>query len=115
MPSTEDLLTFADLVELGRTHAKTEWKRVGGKLDACNGAELLGAGLSHSEQCCLRYGYREQLHTLNCRAELARRPAPTSAALERRVDGATVLVLELEQQLAPRAPGERFFAERRRS
>lgn len=96
MPSTHDLVTFAELVKLGRAHADTEWKRVGGKLAACAGAELLGAGLSHTEQCCLRYGYREQLHTLNCRAELlARKPVP-SAALEHGPNGGCVLVLELE-------------------
>lgn len=70
MPSTYDLVTFAELVQLGRDQAEQEWKRRGGKLAACAGAELLGAALSHTERSCLRYGYREQLHTLNCRAEL---------------------------------------------
>lgn len=74
--NAQDLLTFGELVQLGREQAKREWERVGGMLAACAGAELLGAGLSHTEQSCLRYGYREQLHTLNARAELTGRRQP---------------------------------------
>lgn len=92
MPSMHDLVTFAELVQLGRDQANQEWKRRGGQLAACAGAELLGAGLSHTERSCLRYGYREQLHTLNSRAELARMPRP-----------ATCIVLPLERPLAAAA------------
>lgn len=86
MPSMQDLVSFAELVQLGREQADQEWKRRGGELAACAGAELLGAGLSHTERSCLRYGYRERLHTLNCRAELARMQPP-----------ATCIVLPLER------------------
>lgn len=92
MPSTLDLVTFAELVQLGRQQAEQEWKRRGGQLAACAGAELLGAGLSHTERSCLRYGYREQLHTLNCRAELARRSSRPPA---------TLIVVPLARPLSP--------------
>lgn len=74
MPTHEDTVTYRVLVELGRERARFEWERSDHRLTHCaNAVDVVNASpaVSHLERTMLAFGYRDELHQLNARAELA--------------------------------------------
>lgn len=74
MPTAEEKVTFAALVELGRRRGRAEWKRAQ-QLELCKPVTEMcshPSALSRLELSMLAYGYRDELHNLNARAELER-------------------------------------------
>lgn len=71
-PTVEDIVTYTDLVGLGRERARREWLRSGKRLEHCKPvAEMCAhpSPLSRLELSMLAWAYRDELHAQNAHAE----------------------------------------------